>query len=307
MTEQDWLVEDDPKKLLLAALDCPRDESTWVNIHWGNYPYISKRKLHLFACACVRSAWEWLDRVDSRRAVEAAENWADLPPAKKTKTSKSLDGYHRRAAEAASVQLERNENFTFAYVARNLLRFSILPFTAFSFVANDMGDDPLACALLRDVVGDPWRRMTRPAGYNFLAQFAYGAGMRDSPRSHDFQIKGSERWLTPEVLAIADQVYRDHDTSSGRLNCGVLSILADALVDADCPEEYEVERYCKACGGRGLVKAPPGDYARTWPCDECDSSGRVKMTEANRLLAHLRGPGPHVRGCWVVDLLLGKE
>ena len=25
------------------------------------------------------------------------------------------------------------------------------------------------------------------------------------------------------------------------------------------------------------------------------------------LLAHCRGPGPHVRGCWVVDLILGKE
>ena len=25
------------------------------------------------------------------------------------------------------------------------------------------------------------------------------------------------------------------------------------------------------------------------------------------LLAHLRGPGPHVRGCWVIDLVLGKE
>ena len=24
------------------------------------------------------------------------------------------------------------------------------------------------------------------------------------------------------------------------------------------------------------------------------------------ILSHLRGPGPHVRGCWVVDLLLGK-
>ncbi len=24
------------------------------------------------------------------------------------------------------------------------------------------------------------------------------------------------------------------------------------------------------------------------------------------LLAHCRGPGPHVRGCWVVDLILGK-
>ncbi len=25
------------------------------------------------------------------------------------------------------------------------------------------------------------------------------------------------------------------------------------------------------------------------------------------ILAHCRGPGPHVRGCWIVDLLLGKE
>ncbi len=25
------------------------------------------------------------------------------------------------------------------------------------------------------------------------------------------------------------------------------------------------------------------------------------------ILDHLRGPEPHVRGCWVVDLLLGKE
>jgi hypothetical protein len=24
------------------------------------------------------------------------------------------------------------------------------------------------------------------------------------------------------------------------------------------------------------------------------------------LLGHLRGPGPHVRGCWAVDLVLGK-
>ncbi len=25
------------------------------------------------------------------------------------------------------------------------------------------------------------------------------------------------------------------------------------------------------------------------------------------ILGHLRGPGPHVRGCWVIDLLLGKS
>jgi hypothetical protein len=25
------------------------------------------------------------------------------------------------------------------------------------------------------------------------------------------------------------------------------------------------------------------------------------------ILSHLRGTGPHVRGCWVIDLLLGKD
>jgi hypothetical protein len=29
--------------------------------------------------------------------------------------------------------------------------------------------------------------------------------------------------------------------------------------------------------------------------------------DAAELLAHLRGPGPHVRGCWAVDLVLGKS
>jgi hypothetical protein len=29
--------------------------------------------------------------------------------------------------------------------------------------------------------------------------------------------------------------------------------------------------------------------------------------DASELLAHLREPGPHVRGCWAFDLILGKS
>jgi hypothetical protein len=36
-----------------------------------------------------------------------------------------------------------------------------------------------------------------------------------------------------------------------------------------------------------------------------DALEEAGCTDAD-ILAHCRGPGPHVRGCWVVDLLLGK-
>jgi hypothetical protein len=29
--------------------------------------------------------------------------------------------------------------------------------------------------------------------------------------------------------------------------------------------------------------------------------------DSDEIIQHCRGPGPHVRGCWIVDLLLGKE
>jgi hypothetical protein len=38
-------------------------------------------------------------------------------------------------------------------------------------------------------------------------------------------------------------------------------------------------------------------------CEDCQGQGYL----SHPLLAHLRSPGPHVRGCWAIDLLLGKE
>jgi hypothetical protein len=34
---------------------------------------------------------------------------------------------------------------------------------------------------------------------------------------------------------------------------------------------------------------------------------RAAGCEEQRVFGHCRGPGPHVRGCWVVDMVLGKE
>jgi|SRR5579883_145827 len=82
------------------------------------------------------------------------------------------------------------------------------------------------CAILRDIVGNPFRR-----------------------------VAFDPLWFTSTVVALAQQMYDSRDFSA-------MPILADALQDAGC--------------------------------DNAD------------ILDHCRLPSEHVRGCWVVDALLGK-
>jgi hypothetical protein len=54
---------------------------------------------------------------------------------------------------------------------------------------------------------------------------------------------------------------------------------------------------------------------RSLPSGELDTTRLAILADALEesgcdnadILTHLRGPGPHVRGCWVVDLLLAKK
>ena len=91
--------------------------------------------------------------------------------------------------------------------------------------------------LLRDVVGNPFRRVVPSPAW--LA------------------------WNDATVARLAQAAYEERHMPEGTLDNGRLAVLADTLEEAGC-------------------------------------------TDAD-ILNHLRGPGPHVRGCWVVDLLLGKE
>jgi hypothetical protein len=70
-----------------------------------------------------------------------------------------------------------------------------------------------------------------------------------------------------------------------------------------------VEPGCLACDGGVVPKLATAIYAgRTF--DElpvlADALEDAGCTDAE-LLGHLRSPGPHVRGCWAVDLVLGKS
>jgi hypothetical protein len=75
-------------------------------------------------------------------------------------------------------------------------------------------------------------------------------------------------WKERTIPKLAQAIYEDRDLPSGHLDVSRLGILADALEDAGCSDA--------GCSDAGL-------------------------------LGHLRGPGPHVRGCWGLDLILGRE
>lgn len=114
-------------------------------------------------------------------------------------------------------------------------------------------------------------------------------------------------------------------TGGGCLDLVRLAILADALEEAGCPIEEKTP--CPGCSQYARDPANPykqpgyrperdpasGRHEGGWTnCKTCNSGGRDcyrpgVVRQPHPLLTHLRSPGPHVRGCWAVDLILGKE
>lgn len=100
------------------------------------------------------------------------------------------------------------------------------------------------------------------------------------------------------------------------------------LVADDPPPEYSTELGAQANLLRDILGNPfrPVTFSPAWRTDTAvslafqrydarDFSAMPILADALQdagcasaeVLDHCRGPGPHVRGCWVVDLVLGKE
>jgi hypothetical protein len=278
VTEADWLAAADPLPMLAFL----RGRA-------------SERKLRLFAVACCRRIWPLLTDERSRSAVEIAERYADglagalelQGAAEQARLVKdALDAaYHRLEQEhdTAYRRLERSRRPTFP--AGALLIPGLLRAGASSCAATAAA----WCAESHD----EFTRAEATAGAEITAGYAgpareyetwdllAAAGNLDAEewRAVEQREKMAQAALLREVFGNPVRPCAAVDGSWLAWNGGIVAKLA-AAVYAD----------------RAFDRLPLlADALEDAGCGDVD------------LLGHLRGPGPHVRGCRALDLVLDRR
>jgi hypothetical protein len=203
----------------------------------------SERKRRLLSCAFARRVLFLIPDDRYPRAMEVAERYADgVASEEQMRATRRLmnkawndrqfteGGNHAATAVLATLNkgaVGAANGWEAAAAAQGSL-------TRPDFSRGYDAEQHVACALARDVFGNPFR-----------------------PVSID------PAWLTPTVTSLATAAYDERILPSGELDQARLAVLGDALEDAGCQDA--------------------------------------------EILGHCRHVDVHVRGCWVVDLLIGKE
>jgi hypothetical protein len=283
MTETEWLQSTGPAAMLrwLTA----RGESEILG--GAPFPPIpSDRKLRLFAVACCRVVWPLLTDARSRRAVEVADRYADGQTlATATKGPLSLESAYRYL----DMESAHDEVWVLAY---NACRDDL----------NHLGETEAAVAklvrpdiranLLRDVFGNPWRSHRLPGP---SCSLCHGAGQFQKDMGHgnvdvDECLYCAElvRWLAwhdGAIPKLAQAMYDSRDFAD-------MPILGDMLTEA------------------GYDDAAILEHCRQGWCNDCSGKGAWREGDVHIVCCHCQGIGSifqHVRGCWVLDLILGKS
>jgi hypothetical protein len=302
MTEQGWLASEDPARMLAHLCWEEGAEARRVK---DTCP--SDRRLRLFACALCRAAWPLPTDEGCRLALDVAERYADGLVTEADRGRAHAEAC-RRAAVPGTSRLP-------PLLLRTPKIFDACALSQILDGTRGVGLAPAAqAALLRDIVGNPFRPVTLPAppvtclecgGSGRVAVpdppgvvTSFRGKTQPCPCCKGGRVPGPCPWLTPTVrcLALAAYLERDRPCPMCRGKGRLFSCLGKGSL-------YWGEGNCGTCRGSGRVTDGMLDPARLAVlADALEEVG----CEDEQILAHLRGPGPHSRGCWVVDMLLGK-
>jgi hypothetical protein len=230
----------------------------------------SQRKLRLFACGY----WRWLAQTwkDERckSAVEVAERLADG----------LADGKEREGARAEVQRFQERLRSRWADNAGHTLAAA-----AASALEGDAWAGARACVIDEGPVLDYLR-----------------------PEGRHSALREQRAWLN-----LAADMWDHFKRSVARLREPAVQMPEDAAQMAIFRDLFgnpfrtmAADPCWRSTNVVGITQGIYDDHAFDRLPVVADALEESGCTNAE-LLAHCRGPGPHARGCWVVDLLLGKE
>lgn len=283
MKESDWLSRPEPEAMLNWLTG-----RTNFNLDGPCPVRASDRKLRLFGAAVLRHYWLDFpfpgDKHDERnvvspthrqRTVGELEWWAD-------NNSPPPDNHWQDYREARQLAFYLCEwGLTWPYGC---------PETA-------------QAKILRDLFGNPhrpvqWVPAKEPSVWESIPQLAKAAAEKNY---------FAEIWVTPTVQGIAQEVY-EHNAWDR------LPFVRDALLDAGCTNEEVLKHLelrpdggvgyqrCGNCLGHGMYHHPTASQS----CQPCPTCFDDRAAGGHGWSTGWVPCGPHVRGCWVTDLILRR-
>jgi hypothetical protein len=271
MTEAEWLACADPRPMVEHV----RGKA-------------SGRKLRLFAVACCRRIWQLLPDQRSRTAVEVAERYADAHATALDLVSAREAARHASAdAVRAERHAEAEADFcdTPEYLTAGAERYA-------ARAAESAAEER---PIRLDVSEESYRRqggyiVESPGSARVAADAMARKALATAVATGADRHEGFDFNKTFDDVVSAEQEHETH-------------LLRDIFGNPLRPVAFNpawLTPNVTALAGmiydeRAFDRLPiVTDALEEGGCGNAD------------ILSHCRGPGPHVRGCWVVDLLLGN-
>jgi hypothetical protein len=280
MTEADWLACEDPFKMLQSPHVGKESKESQEMRHLVNMPALDAmgfwnvasewRKVRLFACACVRQVWPMLRHEWSRRVVEAAEQYVEgsLTPEEASRAYDEMQEGFRVINKSGAIQANQEPGIQATLAAAGA---------------------------------------AAPLHPHYLA--ADKAGRRYCPALEVSQVVGYVSQA--EMMEVYRTAGKLDMAPAARMRAHLAELLRDVVGNPFRPARLD-----PALRTPGVASLAQAAYEeRALPSGHLDLTRLVTLADALEsagcpdadILAHLRSPGPHVRGCWALDLILGRE
>jgi hypothetical protein len=247
----------------------------------------SDRKLRLFACACLRRIWHLVEDPRGRAVVEVAERFAD---GRADRQELALNWHAARQAQDAAHEGSPAAHAldAAAYVAEDRSFSAALEIARLAVQAVSSHEAAVAtAAAVRGAAARPKTNLPWPvllfsfrAWQEAMAEAATETAERVQEARNAIRVRerGAQAALLRELFGPTPFRTPTVERSVLAWNDACVPKLAEAIYDGLAWDRLPVL----------------ADALEEAGCADAD------------ILGHLRGPGPHVRGCWVVDLLLGR-